>query len=284
MKIVKSVREMQNLSSQIRLERKSIGFVPTMGFLHDGHISLVKESKLKSDFTVVSIFVNPAQFAPTEDLEKYPRDFDRDENLLITENVDVLFYPDIEEIYPINYNTFVEVENITSILEGESRPTHFRGVTTIVAMLFNIVKPDIAVFGQKDAQQATVIKKMVYDLKYDLEIVISPIVREKNGLAMSSRNVFLSNQERKDALVLSQSLKLAEKLIHNGERDFSKIEKEMNNIINSAVTSTLDYIKAVNLENFIPVEIFETGKSYFILIACKIGTTRLIDNLLIKIT
>lgn len=283
MKVVKSVKEMHLISGQLRLDGKKIGFVPTMGYLHEGHLSLVRKSKENSDITVVSIFVNPTQFAPTEDLDKYPRDFERDEMLLNQENVDFLFYPDKDEIYPEGFSTFVEVGEITKVLEGESRPSHFKGVTTIVSILFNIVKPHYSVFGQKDAQQASVIKKMTSDLHFEIEIEIAPIVREKDGLAMSSRNVYLNQKEREDALVLSKSLYLAEDLIKKGERDFNIIKEKMIGVISQAETAYLDYIQAVESDSFSKVNLFEKGKSYFVLIACRIGRTRLIDNLLIQI-
>lgn len=283
MKVVKSVKEMHLISGQLRLDGKKIGFVPTMGYLHTGHLSLVRKSKENSDITVVSIFVNPTQFAPTEDLDKYPRDFERDEMLLNQENVDFLFYPNKDEIYPEGFSTFVEVGEITKVLEGESRPSHFKGVTTIVSILFNIVKPHYSVFGQKDAQQASVIKKMTSDLHFEIEIEIAPIVREKDGLAMSSRNVYLNQKEREDALVLFKSLYLAEDLIKKGERDFNIIKEKMIGVISQAETAYLDYIQAVESDSFSKVNLFEKGKSYFVLIACRIGRTRLIDNLLIQI-
>lgn len=273
---------MQNLSNQIRLEGKTIGFVPTMGFLHEGHLSLVRESKSKADVTVVSIFVNPTQFSPNEDLDKYPRNYERDEKLLKDSEVDILFYPSSEDIYPENYLTYINVENITSVLEGEFRPTHFKGVSTIVSMLFNIVKPHIAVFGQKDAQQAAVINKMVSDLKYDIKIIISPIIRETDGLAMSSRNVYLSPAERDDALFLFRSLNYCKEMIEKGEKDFLRIKNDLETNIKMPDTALLDYIHLVKLPEFKVVDKLDWGEDYFILIACKIGKTRLIDNILIK--
>lgn len=282
MRIISTVREMQNLSNQIRLEGKTIGFVPTMGFLHEGHLSLVRESKSKADVTVVSIFVNPTQFSPNEDLDKYPRNYERDEKLLKDSEVDILFYPSSEDIYPENYLTYINVENITSVLEGEFRPTHFKGVSTIVSMLFNIVKPHIAVFGQKDAQQAAVINKMVSDLKYDIKIIISPIIRETDGLAMSSRNVYLSPAERDDALFLFRSLNYCKEMIEKGEKDFLRIKNDLETNIKMPDTALLDYIHLVKLPEFKVVDKLDWGEDYFILIACKIGKTRLIDNILIK--
>ncbi len=274
---------MQQLSNRKRLEKKSIGLVPTMGFLHKGHLSLIKRSRKKCDFTVVSIFVNPTQFAPNEDFNKYPRNLEGDKELLIENKVDALFLPSEKEIYPQNFQTYVEVKDISKILEGKFRPAHFKGVTTVVSILLNSVKPDFAFFGQKDAQQAAIIKKMVTDLKLAVNIIISPIIREKDGLAMSSRNSYLSEKERKDALVLYKSLSHAKKIIGEGERDSEKAIFEMKGIINSVNTSRLDYIDIVETSSFKQSREFELGKEYYILIACKIGSTRLIDNIKIKI-
>ena len=223
---------MQIISDQLRSGRKIIGFVPTMGFLHDGHASLIRKSKEQCDVTVVSIFVNPTQFAPNEDLESYPRDIESDKLLLRKNNVDFLFLPSAEEIYPPNFNTYVEVFGLTNKFEGEFRPTHFKGVTTIVAILCNIVKPHKTYFGQKDAQQACVIKKMIKDLQFDFDLVICPTVREPDGLAMSSRNAYLTNDDRQKALLLSQSLEEAKKLIDAGESNALIIVKKMNNNFN----------------------------------------------------
>lgn len=275
---------MQRLASKIKASGKTIGFVPTMGFLHEGHLSLVRKSKVKCEITIVSIFVNPTQFAPNEDLAKYPRDIKRDKYLLTKEKVDYLFYPGVNEIYSKGFQTFIEVENITHYLEGQFRPTHFRGVTTVVAILLNSVMPDFAFFGQKDAQQAVIIKRMVKDLKLNLKVILCPIVRERDGLAMSSRNVYLSGKERSDALVLYRSLCMAELLIMDGKRNPGKIITQMKDEIYSVDTSKLDYISIVNSETFEPIEEKLTSGSYYILVACKIGTTRLIDNLLITIS
>lgn len=254
-----------------------------MGFLHEGHLSLVKKSKAKADITIVSIFVNPTQFAPNEDLLKYPRDIKRDKQLLKNAGVDYVFIPSADEIYPEGFQTFVEVDKITKHLEGETRPIHFRGVATVVTILFNIVRPDYAFFGQKDAQQAAVIKRMVKDLKSGIEITVCPIIREQDGLAKSSRNIYLSPQERKDALALSRSLKIAEKLIKEGKRNSAVIINKMNEVISSVNSSKLDYIKIVDEEKFEEVVKLSAGQKYYILIACKIGKTRLIDNILFRI-
>jgi pantoate--beta-alanine ligase len=276
------VKEIQNYVDELHRQGKVVGLVPTMGYLHEGHLSLVDNAVELSDVTIVSIFVNPTQFAPDEDFEDYPRDTERDKALLKERGADVVFAPEADEIYPDNFQTYVDVEEITRKLEGEHRPTHFKGVTTIVSILFNSVKPDLAVFGQKDAQQAVVIKRMVSDLKFDIDIILAPIVREEDGLAMSSRNLYLSEKERKDALVLYKSLKKAEDLIKIGEEKTYNIVEEMRSIINSVNSSKLDYIDIVRADNFERVEELQKDHEYYVLIACKIGKTRLIDNLLIK--
>lgn len=282
-KVFRTVKEINSYSSENKKQGKKIGFVPTMGYLHDGHLSLLKESKNKCDISVVSIFVNPTQFSPNEDLSRYPRDFERDENLLIENGADAIFYPDVEEIYPEGYETFINVEELSQKHEGEFRPTHFKGVATVVAILFNSVMPDYAFFGRKDAQQAALIQKMVFDLKMNVEIVVCPIIREPDGLAMSSRNVYLSTGERKDALVLKSSLELAVDLIRKGETESKFILEEMKNLINGVKTSTLDYVKIVDASSFNEIKKIEKGKKIYILVACKIGKTRLIDNELIEI-
>lgn len=274
---------MQDVSFSLKSAGKTIGFVPTMGFLHEGHLSLVKRSKELCDVTIVSIFVNPTQFSPSEDLALYPRDIEKDDELLLEQKVDYLFYPDANEIYPENFQTFVAVNQITKKLEGEFRPTHFKGVTTVVNILFNCVMPHHAFFGQKDAQQAAVIKQMVNDLKMPVNIIVCPIVRETDGLAMSSRNVFLSEDERKDALALYKALQKAKKMIHEGERRVTLIISEMITTITNVKSSKLDYIKIVKSKSFEVREELKSSNEYYILIACKIGNTRLIDNELIVV-
>jgi pantoate--beta-alanine ligase len=277
------VEEIRSITESLRREGKVIGFVPTMGFLHEGHLSLVKASKENCDQTLVSIFVNPAQFAPNEDYNKYPRDTERDLALLEKEGVDFVFLPEKEVIYPPGFQTYTEVIEITKKQEGEFRPSHFKGVTTIVAVLFNIIRPHKAFFGQKDAQQTAVIKRMVKDLKFDIEIVVCPTVREEDGLAMSSRNIFLEPVQREKSLVISRSLFQAEKLIAAGEKDVSTVIKTINNNFLKETSIHLNYIRIVDAEDFNEPKIMEKGKEYFILIACKIGGTRLIDNVLVKI-
>ena len=275
---------MQSISDQLRSNGKIIGFVPTMGFLHEGHASLIKKSIENTGITIVSIFVNPTQFSPTEDLVSYPRDIRKDKILLKKCKVDYLFIPSTDEIYPSNFNTYVEVSEITKKFEGEFRPAHFRGVTTIVSILFNVVKPHKVFFGQKDAQQAFVIKKMIKDLQYDVKLIICPIVREHDGLAMSSRNIYLTDEDRRKALLLSRSLNDAKMLIEEGERSVTLIIKKMNNIFIPEKSVHMNYIAIVDADSFSDVEILEAEKSYFVLIAAKVGKTRLIDNLFLTVS
>ncbi len=254
-----------------------------MGFLHEGHLSLIRHSKKTCDATIVSIFVNPTQFSPSEDFKNYPRDVERDNKLLESEQVDFLFLPSSEEIYPQNFQTYVNVESVTKKLEGEFRPTHFRGVSTVVLILLNCTQPDYAFFGQKDAQQLAVIKQMVKDLKLDTKIVGCPIVREEDGLAMSSRNVYLSATERKEAIVLNRSLELANKIVSDGERRVSVILSDMAELFSKIPSAKLDYIKIVEADTFEIADKLKSDTEYYILIACKIGKTRLLDNTKIKL-
>ena len=274
---------MHSVSRSLKSSGKKIGFVPTMGYLHEGHLSLVKKSKKLCDVTIASIFVNPTQFGPSEDYKKYPRDIEHDNKLLKEHNVDYLFYPSADEIYPSGYQTYVEVNEISKKFEGEFRPEHFKGVTTIVSILFNCVEPDYAFFGQKDAQQAAVIKQMVSDLKYDIEIVVCPIVREADGLAMSSRNVYLSLEERTKALTIYKSLLYARKMIEGKERDPQKVIGNMKVIFNEEKSIKLDYIGIVNEYGFREVDFLEEGNEYYILVAARVGNTRLIDNELVRL-
>ncbi len=278
MRVVYEPKEMQEIANKYRQWGKAIGFVPTMGYLHEGHLSLVKEAKRNNDVVFVSIFVNPTQFAPNEDLDKYPRDIKRDEELLKKEEVDFLFYPNVENMYPEHFQTFVGVEELTKVLEGASRPTHFRGVTTIVNKLFNITKPNRAYFGKKDAQQLIVIKRMVEDLNMDVEIVGMPIVREKDGLAMSSRNKYLSKEERKEAICLYKSLQKAKELIENGTDNVSLIKEEMKKVINGYKIPKIDYISINSLDSLKELSKIEKNNT-LISLAVFVGKTRLIDNL-----
>ncbi len=278
MRIVYEPYEMQEIANKYREWGKTIGFVPTMGYLHKGHLSLVKEAKKNNDVTFVSIFVNPTQFAPNEDLDKYPRDIERDEELLKREGVDFLFYPTVENMYPDGFQTYVNVENLTQVLEGASRPTHFRGVTTVVSKLFNITKPHRAYFGKKDAQQLIVIKKMVEDLNFDVEIVGLPIVRESDGLAMSSRNKYLNKKEREEAVCLYKSLQKAKEMIDKGTNDAETIKQEMRKIIEKYEIPKIDYISINSLSELKELKKIEKDNT-LISLAVFVGKTRLIDNL-----
>ena len=282
MLIFRTVKDMQRYSEEQRISGKKIGFVPTMGYLHQGHLSLVEKAKETSDIIIVSVFVNPTQFSPDEDLAKYPRDFERDEKMLKELGVDAIFYPTTDEIYHKGFQTYVSVEDISVKYEGASRPTHFKGVTTIVSILFNAVKPHQAVFGQKDAQQAAVIKKMVENLHFDVEVIVAPIVRENDGLAMSSRNVYLSNEQREEAIVLNRTLSAVDELIKKGERDIEVIKDFVNKKVGEISTGSLDYFALVEQNSFTEPNHIEEDGSYFALIAVYFGATRLLDNLIIN--
>ena len=273
MEIIEKPKEMQNFSEALRLSGKKIAFVPTMGYLHEGHLSLMREGRRRGDVLVVSIFVNPTQFGPGEDYDRYPRDFERDVKLMKDIPVDVVFYPSPQDMYPEGYQTFVEVTELTKYLCGRSRPGHFRGVTTVVAKLFNIVKPHVALFGYKDYQQLKVIERMVKDLNFDLEIVGMPIVREKDGLAMSSRNTYLSPQEREDALSIYRALKKAEEMFKEGVRDAEEIRR----MVRSMLKGEIDYVSVCDPETLVEIE-GEIKDKALLAVAVKIGKARLIDN------
>lgn len=274
---------MQQAADEFRAAGKRIGVVPTMGYLHEGHLSLIRIAREHADVVITTIFVNPTQFAPHEDFAKYPRDLQRDTRLAETAGTDILFVPDTREMYPEGYLTYVEVEKITQVLEGKSRPTHFRGVATVVAKLFNITKPHIAVFGQKDAQQVAVIKRLVRDMNFDVEIIVGSIVREPDGLALSSRNVYLSAEERSDATVLAQSLSCAAELVRGGEKDCSVLRNEMRNLISSKHSTRIDYISIVEAESLEELERLRSGDIILISLAVFVGDTRLIDNSLVTV-
>ncbi|MCX5845092.1 MAG: pantoate--beta-alanine ligase [Deltaproteobacteria bacterium] len=276
MKIICSVREMQSFSESLRNRGQKIAFVPTMGYFHDGHLSLMREGKLRGDCVAISIYVNPTQFGPSEDFERYPRDFERDKALAEGVGVDVVFYPENKEMYPEHYQTYVNVEKVTENLCGISRPGHFQGVTTVCAKLFNIVKPHYALFGKKDFQQLSAIKRMVQDLNMDLEIIGMPIVRETDGLAMSSRNVYIKENERNSALSLSRSLKLAKQMYDRGERDAFRILDEVKIFIEGHPYARIDYAKICDTTTLKDSERLE-GESVLAL-AVMISKTRLIDN------
>lgn len=279
MKIVGTVKEVREQVKAWRKEGLSVGYVPTMGYLHEGHASLMKKSVEDNDKTVASIFVNPMQFGPTEDLEAYPRDLDRDAALCEEIGVDLIFHPEVEEMYEDGFCSFVDMNGLTKGLCGKTRPTHFRGVCTVVNKFFNIVKPDRAYFGQKDAQQLAVIKRMVADLNMDIEIIGCPIVREADGLAKSSRNTYLSEEERSAALCLSKSIFLAESLVKDGEISAEIIKAEMRKVLESEPLARVDYVEVVDSLTIEPVVEVKSGT--LIAIAVYIGKTRLIDNTII---
>jgi len=272
---------MQKVADRLREEGKSIGFVPTMGALHEGHFSLMERARRENEILVISIFVNPTQFGPGEDYRRYPRPFEKDRMLARRAGVDIIFYPSVSEMYDEGYSTYVEVEGLSNKLCGLFRPGHFRGVASVVCKLFNIVKPDAAYFGQKDYQQLRIIKKMVEDLNMEIEIRECSTVREPDGLAMSSRNSYLSPQERKEALSLYRALKYGKDLIGSG-KPIPKVVSEMEKIIRKQLHSKIDYIKIVDPETLGEVKTVTPGRKILIALAVWIGKTRLIDNMLVK--
>jgi len=277
MKVVEKIDDLRSLRLKLT---EPIGFVPTMGYLHEGHLALVRRARAENPSVVASIFVNPTQFGPQEDFNKYPRDTECDLALLQKEKTDIVFMPSPAEMYPPRFNSWVEVDKLTERLEGACRPGHFRGVTTVVAKLFNIVQPTRAYFGQKDAQQAAVIKKMVADLNMNLEVVTLPTVREADGLAMSSRNTYLNPQERQAALVLYQALSLAQKLWSQGEKDAQHMRREMTALIQQQPLANIDYVSVADAET---LDELDTVKSPAVVsLAVKIGRTRLIDNVVLQ--
>jgi pantoate--beta-alanine ligase len=281
MRVISSIKEMSTLSENWRREGKVIAFVPTMGYFHAGHLSLMREGRRRGDVLVVSLFVNPIQFGPKEDLNQYPRNLERDKALAQKEGVDVLFVPKQEEMYPSGFQTFVEVTELTQHLCGLSRPGHFRGVTTVVTKLFNIVKPHIAIFGLKDYQQYLVIKRMVKDLNFDIEIIGCPIVREADGLAMSSRNEYLLPEQRKAALSLSKGLKLAQELVNAGERNAQIIINRVSNFIKQFPYTQIDYVKICDPETL--EDLIEIKERALLALAVKVGRARLIDNTILEV-
>ncbi len=275
MEVIYKISEIKKIIKQKKSEAKTIGFVPTMGALHDGHLSLIKKSVDEADYTVISIFVNPIQFAIGEDYEKYPRDLKKDIKLAKSVGVDLLFAPDAFDILGDNLLTYVDINKLSDNLCGLNRQGHFRGVCTIVAKLFNIVEPNKAFFGKKDIQQLYIIKKMVQDLNFDIDIVPCPILREKDGLAMSSRNVYLSKDERHDALIIYKSINNAIEIINNGETSSEIVINKIKNMINLKKSAKIDYVKIVN-ENM--EDIIKISKHNILALAVYIGKTRLIDN------
>ncbi|WP_099468280.1 pantoate--beta-alanine ligase [Konateibacter massiliensis] len=278
--IARTIQEVRNQVKEWKREGKSVGFVPTMGYLHEGHESLIRRADEETDKVVVSIFVNPTQFGPTEDLESYPRDFERDKKVCEEAGADLIFHPEPEEMYEKANSTYVGIEGLTKELCGKSRPTHFQGVCLVVSKLFHIVAPDKAYFGQKDAQQLAVIKRMVRDLNFDVEIIGCPIIRETDGLAKSSRNTYLSKEERKAAVVLNLALTEAKKEIEAGEKSALKIKSHICDIIEKEPLAKIDYVELVSFDTIEPVEIIEGN--VLVAIAVYIGKTRLIDNFIME--
>jgi len=280
MKVVKTIQEVRDIVNEWRKEGLSVGLVPTMGYLHEGHQSLIKKSVEQNDRTVVSVFVNPIQFGPTEDLDAYPRDLEHDKLMVEEAGGDLIFNPEPKEMYPGHFTSFIDTTETTELLCGAVRPIHFRGVCTVVGKLFNIVCPDRAYFGQKDAQQLATIRRFVRDLNFNIEIVPCPIVREKDGLAKSSRNTYLSPEERKAALILSRSLALGKEAIDKGERSAAKVIETIKQNLETEPLARVDYVEVVDFENIQRVKTIDG--EVLVAIAVYIGKTRLIDNFIVE--
>lgn len=281
MQVVKTVKEVRDIVAEWRSQGLTVGLVPTMGYLHEGHQSLIRKSAEQNDRTVVSVFVNPIQFGPTEDLDSYPRDLERDKNAVEEAGGNLIFHPEPSEMYPSHFTSFIDTSETTELLCGAVRPIHFRGVCTVVGKLFNIVTPDRAYFGQKDAQQLATIRRFVRDLNFGIEIVACPIVREEDGLAKSSRNTYLNAEERKAALVLSQSLKIGKELIENGERDSKVVIETIKTALEKEPLARVDYVEVVDFENIQRVD--KIHGETLVAIAVYIGKTRLIDNFIVDV-
>jgi pantoate--beta-alanine ligase len=282
MEIINRRQRMSSVARKIRREQdRTVGLVPTMGALHEGHLSLVREARRMCDVVVVSVFVNPAQFGPGEDFEHYPRDLTKDTALLTDYNVDYIFAPPVEEIYPKGFSTYVNVAGLSEQLEGASRPGHFRGVATVVTILLNTIRPDFAFFGQKDAQQALVIRRLVKDLAFDTEIVILPIVREDSGLAISSRNLYLTPDEQKSATILHKALKQAKQAFKDGERNASRITDLIRQTVESEPRARLDYVTIADAETLEKLDRVD-DRPTLIALAAYVGKTRLIDNMILN--
>ncbi len=281
MDVVRRIRSMKEIARQARAAGRTVGLVPTMGYLHEGHLSLVRRVRQASDLLVVSNFVNPTQFGANEDLDRYPRDLARDADLCIREGVDVMFAPEVSEMYPTGACTWVEVEGLSTRLEGASRPGHFRGVATVVLKLFEIVRPDVAAFGQKDAQQAILLRTMARDLMLDVEILVLPTVRDEDGVALSSRNVHLSPEERRAARAIPRALATAEERIAAGERDAEKVESAARAVLEAEPLLRVDYVTAVDSLRLQPISVIEG--EVLLAIAVFAGRTRLIDNAILRL-
>ncbi len=279
MRIIRDVREMQAASRAARVQGSTIGFVPTMGALHAGHLSLVQQARKRASLVVVSIFVNPLQFGPSEDFAKYPRTLEADCAKLEAEGVDIVFAPPVEQMYPAGATTIVYVEGLSEMLDGRSRPGHFKGVSTVVAKLFHIVQPDYAIFGQKDAAQVAVLRRMVRDLDMDLELVVAPIVRESDGLALSSRNAYLTTDERRQALVLHRALERVTAHAKSGEISAANLRKVALSVLAAEPAAKLDYCEIVDPETLEAVE--DVSRGVLVAVAASFGKTRLIDNLVL---
>lgn len=278
--IVSSITQLRTIVQQHKKSNKKVALVPTMGYLHQGHLSLIESAKKENDIVVVSVFVNPTQFAPNEDFDAYPRDIERDSQMAYQAGADLIFHPDVAEMYPSQSSTFIGVEgDITTVLCGTSRPTHFKGVTTVVGMLFNIVQPHTAYFGQKDAQQAAILQKMVKELHFDIQMHICPIVREKDGLAMSSRNIYLTQAEREQAVVLNQSLSTAQKQVEKGEKNVKNIKESIKKEIEQQHLATIDYVEIYAYPSLQPITYIT--QQTIIALAVRFGKTRLIDNIIL---
>ncbi|HUI65515.1 MAG TPA: pantoate--beta-alanine ligase [Bacteroidota bacterium] len=279
MKTIRDASLMQQDAEAARLRGSRLALVPTMGALHDGHVALLRAARERADLVILSVFVNPTQFGKGEDYERYPRDIDRDSAIARDAGADVLFVPSNEQMYEKGFQSFVTVEKLSAPFEGESRPGHFRGVATVVAKLLNITKPHLAVFGQKDAQQAVVVRRMIRDLNFDVELLIVPTVREADGLAMSSRNAYLSPRERGEAAVLSASLRKAEELIRSGERRVDAVVGAMRGMISLSSSGAIDYIAIADADSLARLEHLQTGQDILVALAVRFGKTRLIDNI-----
>jgi pantoate--beta-alanine ligase len=280
MKLINSATDMQSISNDLRSLQHRLAFVPTMGALHDGHLSLVHLAKKSSDKVVLSIFVNPLQFTRADDLTRYPRPFDRDTELAESAGVDFLFYPHPNQFYASDFQSFVEVGGVSEKFEGAIRPGHFRGVATVVTKLFNIVQPHDAIFGQKDAQQLTLIRKLIADLNMSVRLIAAPIVREPDGLAMSSRNIFLNKEERKQAPILSKALDCVQEMLIQGERDVIRLRKVIMDLIQTHSIPKMEYVAFVSAADFSETEVLTLGKEFFLILAARFGSVRLLDNLL----
>ncbi len=283
MKVIETISEMQNISNELRKSGKTIAVVPTMGYLHDGHCSLIRNGIDIADIVITTLFVNPTQFAPNEDFEKYPRDFEKDCKLAESNGSDYLFHPSVVEMYPKNFNSEIKISGISEKFEGAFRPTHFNGVATIVAKIFNATLPDYAIFGQKDYQQTLVIKQLVRDLNFSVKIIVAPTQREADGLAMSSRNVYLSPEERKNSVILFKALNIAKQSIDSGELNRKNINSILLETLKQILEISIDYACSADAETLDEPDYFTTGQSIVLLIACKIGKTRLIDNMIVSI-